>query len=294
MAKKEIPIYDINEIHQAINNDHHSHIEGFDILPLSSLHSDSVLTMPPFRQDFYLVSLTQTGKTKINVNTYNAALDRRLLWFVVPGQVISWVRDPNFKGYHLLFKEEFVKRTISNLQSEFPYLRFTENSMFDTTEEEQRWLELDMERMLSVFENPHPYQEKMLEGMLVSMLYNCKAIYERFKTTENQMSRGQILTQQFQQLVSKLYIDSKNVGDYAERLNVTPNYLTTAVKQNTGKTAKEIIHNRIYLESKNMLAFSSLGISEIAYQLNFQEPTHFTRFFKKLSGTTPHKFRKTQ
>jgi len=151
-----------------------------------------------------------------------------------------------------------------------------------------------MERMLSVFENPHPYQEKMLEGMLVSMLYNCKAIYERFKTTENQMSRGQILTQQFQQLVSKLYIDSKNVGDYAERLNVTPNYLTTAVKQNTGKTAKEIIHNRIYLESKNMLAFSSLGISEIAYQLNFQEPTHFTRFFKKLSGTTPHKFRKTQ
>ena len=129
--------------------------------------------------------------------------------------------------------------------------------------------------------------------MLVSVLYNCKSIYERFKTTESHLSRGQVLAQQFQQLVDKLYIDSKNVSDYAEQLNVTPNYLTTTVKQITGKTAKDIIQERLFLESKTILSFTDLDIAEIAYQLNFSEPTHFTRFFKKYSGTTPNKFRQT-
>jgi len=292
--KKEIPVYGINEIHGAINNDLSSHIPGFDIITINSLSPSTVLSMPPFRQEFYLISLTRTGKTRINVNTHDMELDKQLLWFVVPGQVISWVRDPNFEGYHLLFTEEFIRRTIPDLQAEFPFLRFSENSIFHTTDEEQKWLELDMERMLSVFENPHPYQEKVLESMVVSMLYNSKSIYERFKTSENQLSRGQVLTQRFRQMVNKLYIDSKNVGEYAKRLNVTPNYLTTTVKQNTGKTPKDIIQKRVFLESKNMLAYSTLDIAEIAYQLNFQEPTHFTRFFRKFSGTTPNKFRQAQ
>ncbi|GAA4271199.1 AraC family transcriptional regulator [Aquimarina gracilis] len=74
---------------------------------------------------------------------------------------------------------------------------------------------------------------------------------------------------------------------------MTPNYLTTTVKQITGKTAKDIIQQRVFLESKTMLSFTSLDIAEIAFQLNFQEPTHFTRFFKKYSGVTPNKFRQT-
>jgi len=255
--KKEIPVYGIDEIHGAINNDHSNHIPGFDIITIGSLNPSTVLSMPPFRQGFYLISLTRTGKTRINVNTRDTALDKQLLWFVVPGQVISWIRDPDFEGYHLLFTEEFIRRTIPNLQAEFPFLRFSENSVFHTTDEEQRWLELDMERMLSVFQNPHPYQEKVLEGMVVSMLYNSKSIYERFKSSENQLSSGQLLTQKFRQLVNTFYIDSKNVGEYAERLNVTPSYLTTTVKQNTGKTAKDIILKRVFLESKNMLAYST-------------------------------------
>jgi len=291
MSKKEIPVFGINEIHEAINNDHISHIPGFDIIDIASLSPSCVLSMPPFRQEFHLISLTQTSETIINVNTKGINLDQRMLWFVVPGQVMSWVRDPSNTGYHLLFMEDFVSGLSIDLQAEFPFLKLTERSVFNITDEEYESLELDMGRMLSVFQNPHPYQEKMLKGMLASLLYNCKSMHERHKTTESQLSRGQVLTQQFEQLVNKLYLDSKTVGDYAEHLNVTPNYLTTMVKEITGKTAKEVIQNRIFIESKNMLASSSLDIAEIAYQLNFQEPTHFTRFFKKFSGTTPYKFR---
>ncbi|AXG68864.1 arabinose operon regulatory protein [Kordia sp. SMS9] len=296
MTKKDIPVFNFsNDLHEATGYDHKSHIPAFDIFTLESLDPSCRKCMPPYRQGFYQIGiLSATGNSKINLNTNEVALEQLPLWFVVPGQVFSWVRDSETKGYHIQFRKEFISSTVTNLTEEFPFLKLSENSVFLMTSEEQASLEFDMKRMHSVFQNPHPYQEKMLEGMLVSVLYNCKSIYERYKTTESHLSRGQILTQQFQQLVDKLYVDSKNVSDYAEQLNVTPNYLTTIVKKITGKTAKDIIQERVFLESKTMLSFTAMDIAEIAYQLNFQEPTHFTRFFKKFSGLTPNKFRQAQ
>lgn len=182
-------------------------------------------------------------------------------------------------------------QVIPNLIEDFPFLKMSENQVLMMTKDELNSLLFDAKRMISVFQNPHPYQEKMLEGMLVSILYYCKAIFERHKTTENSLSRGQVITQKFENLVEKMYIDTKNVSDYADVLNITPSYLTTMIKQQTGKSAKDIIQERLLLESKSLLKFSDLDIAEIGYRLNFQEPTHFTRFFKKLSGTTPNRFR---
>ncbi|PRX54845.1 helix-turn-helix domain-containing protein [Flagellimonas meridianipacifica] len=295
MVQNEIPVFETsNDLHEATGYDHRSHIPGFDIFTLESLEPTARKCMPPYRQGFFQIGiLSNTGKSQININTNAVNLSELPLWFVVPGQVFSWFRDIETKGYHVQFRKEFIAQSIPNLTGEFPFLKLSENSVFLMTPEEQKSLEVDMERMHSVFHNPHPYQERMLQGMLTSVLYNCKSVYERYKTTESHLSRGQVLTQQFQQLVDKLYVDSRNVGDYAEQLNVTPNYLTTTVKQITGKTAKDVIQERIFLESKTMLSFTSLDVAEIAYQLNFQEPTHFTRFFKKHSGTTPNKFRKS-
>ena len=293
MTKKEIPVFETsNDIHAATGFDHRSHIPGFDIFTMESLEPSARRCMPPYRQGYYQIGiLSESAGARINLNTNAVDLEQFPLWFVVPGQVFSWVRDPNTKGIHIQFRKEFISQTIPELTETFPFLKITENSVFLMTFEEQRSLEIDMQRMLSVFENPHPYQEKMLEGMLVALLYNCKSIYERFKTKESHLSRKQALSQKFQQLVHNLYLDSKSVNDYAEKLKVTPNYLTKIVKEVTGKTAKDLIQERLFLESKTMLSFTSLDVAEVAYQLNFQEPTHFTRFFKKYSGTTPNKFR---
>ena len=182
--------------------------------------------------------------------------------------------------------------TFPDLNKDFPFLKMTENSVMMLTKEEHESLNFDIERMHSVFKSPHPYQEKMLEGMLGSLLYYCKAIYERHKTTENHLSRSQIIANKFEALVDKMYVDTKNVSDYADELNITPNYLTTTIKKLTGKSAKDIIQERLLMESKSLLKYSGLDIAEIAYRLNFQEPTHFTRFFKNLSGVTPNQFRR--
>ena len=296
MTKTEIPVFDTsNDYHEAIGFPHRSHIPNFDVYSIERLEPSARRCMAPYRQGFYHIGLlSYVGESRLNINTDWLALGEYTLWFVVPGQVFSWVRDEKMAGYNIMFKKEFLMHAVPNLVEDFPFLKMSESKVLLPTEEEHSSLLFDAQRMNSVFDNPHPYQEKMLEGMLVSFLYFCKAVHERYKSTENHLTRAQMITQQFEILVDKMYVDTKNVSDYADELNITPNYLTTTVKKLTGKSAKDVIQERLLVESKSLLKFSGLDIAEIAYRLNFQEPTHFTRFFKKWSGTTPNKFRQAE
>ena len=293
MTHTEIPVFETsNDLSEAMGFPHRSHIPNFDVYSLEGLEPSARRCMPPYRQGFYQIGLlSYVGESRLNLNTDWLTLEEYPLWFVVPGQVFSWVRDEKMAGFNIMFRKEFLMNVVDNVVEDFPFLKMSERSLLLLTKEEHESLYFDTQRMHSVFRNPHPYQEKMLEGMLVSFLYFCKAVYERYKSTETHLTRAQMITQKFEILVDKMYVDTKNVGDYADKLNITPNYLTTTVKKLTGKSAKDIIQERLLVESKSLLKFSGLDIGEIAYRLNFQEPTHFTRFFKKLSGTTPNKFR---
>ena len=78
---------------------------------------------------------------------------------------------------------------------------------------------------------------------------------------------------------------------YAERLNMTSDRLNDHVKRATGVTAGHLIRQRVLTEAKRQLVFTSAAIHEIAYDLAFADPSHFTRFFRKQTGMTPQAFR---
>jgi AraC family transcriptional activator of pobA len=81
------------------------------------------------------------------------------------------------------------------------------------------------------------------------------------------------------------------LGFYAENLAMTPDRLNDIVKRATGVTAGHLIRQRVLTEAKRQLVFTSLAIHEIAYDLSFSDPSHFARFFRKQTGTTPQAFR---
>src|SRR6266852_6069750 len=80
-------------------------------------------------------------------------------------------------------------------------------------------------------------------------------------------------------------------GFYAEKLAMTPGRLNDIVKRTTGVTAGHLIRQRVLTEAKHQLVFTTLAIHEIAYDLTFSDPSHFARFFRKQTGTTPQDFR---
>ncbi|MNY07174.1 HTH-type transcriptional activator Btr [compost metagenome] len=79
---------------------------------------------------------------------------------------------------------------------------------------------------------------------------------------------------------------------YAEQLFITPNHLNAICKSYIGSAAGEIIRERVLLEAKRLLVNKNLNINEIAIELNFNDNSYFTKFFKKATGLTPDEFRK--
>ena len=96
----------------------------------------------------------------------------------------------------------------------------------------------------------------------------------------------------FQQLVNEHYRTLKLPNEYAALLYVTPNYLNALCKDLLGKPAGEIIRDRIILEAKRLLSNADMNVGGIANQLNFQDNSYFTKFFKKYTNRTPEEFRK--
>ena len=84
----------------------------------------------------------------------------------------------------------------------------------------------------------------------------------------------------------------KSVAEYAEILNITSGHLNDTVQKEIGKTTSEIIHERIILEAKRLLYHSPKSVKEIAYELLYDDPSYFARFFKTHTQLTPEQFRK--
>jgi AraC family transcriptional regulator, transcriptional activator of pobA len=92
-------------------------------------------------------------------------------------------------------------------------------------------------------------------------------------------------------LVEENFRKERLLGFYADKLSITPDRLNDHVKRATGVTAGHLIRQRVLTEAKRQLVFTTQTINEIAYDLAFSDSSHFARFFRKQTGTTPHEFR---
>jgi YesN/AraC family two-component response regulator len=95
----------------------------------------------------------------------------------------------------------------------------------------------------------------------------------------------------FKQLIEDNFVSEKNVSAYAELLDINPSCLNELTKRITGITAGELIRNRVIDETKKLLYSSNLSGKEIAYDLGFDDPAYFSRFFKKYTSLTLKEFR---
>ena len=96
---------------------------------------------------------------------------------------------------------------------------------------------------------------------------------------------------EFKTLLAKNFINERKVGFYADKLNLSSKYFSTLIKEISDKTAGEWINEMLLLESKVRLKNQNYSIAQIAYDLNFSDPSHFGKFFKKHTGLSPKEFK---
>jgi len=113
---------------------------------------------------------------------------------------------------------------------------------------------------------------------------------DRSKGTEHTVYIDEKI-EQLRQLIEENFHETRHLTDYANWLNMTPDRLNEHCKRVTGKTAGSMVRQRLLIEAKRQLVYSDLSVSEIAYDLNFSDPSYFSRFFRKSTGVTPQQFR---
>jgi len=189
------------------------------------------------------------------------------------GYYISFAPDSLYLAYHLKDMMSSFEESILNMQ----LLSFrAEKAM-------QEELEAIVRKMQKECENNLWMRSEVLLGLLnVFMIYLSREL--RLERQAQIISRESEIARRFMTMLKQEFITRKKVADYADALNVTPNYLNSSVKKVTGFTASYQIHKQIILEAKRRMLYSDRSLKEIAYDLGFDNQAHFSKFFKSKTG----------
>jgi AraC family transcriptional regulator, transcriptional activator of pobA len=284
---------EINDIIERTGFPERTHIDGFHIIKMIDSGENFVKMMPPHSQDFFQIGFQSLMiETEFSLQTQNYSSLKNLLYFVAPHQAMSWVVETQNEGFILYFTRDFIVHFIKWIEDEFTFFQINESNIFELPIEHNNLIIKDLVELRSIFENKSSYQIPILQSKLIAFLYRCKEIYELQKQTQKSLSSNQLISLKFNNLVQKFYLQKRKIDDYAQMLNVSPNYLSAVIKATTSQNAKAILNERLLIEAKNLLSYSDDDISSIAYQLGFEEMTHFGRFFKTETGISPSEWRK--
>ena len=218
-----------------------------------------------------------------------------MLIFIAPGQVHSWKLTAPFAGYILLFTNDFFA-TRSIDESDHPlgaHLFDTPGSgpALNVLKERSSDFSQLFAKLIQEFEWAQPDQDGALHAYLRLLMIEAKRLSETLPGSSHKDESAALLTKKFLQLVERNFLAIVSVADYAEMLNVTPNHLIETTKRTVGKPAGRIVRERVLLEAKRLLCYSDMSASDIAYHLSFEDPSYFSRFFRKYTGMCPMDFR---
>lgn len=248
----------------------------------------------PHRHDYYTVlwSFTATGTHFIDFKEY--PLEPGHIFFISPGQVHQVITDPSPTGIVILFTRDFLQ--YNGIRETFiTHLKLfrdcNDNAPLPLSEAQATKLRVFVESMLAAYGSDQEFKYDTLGAYLRLFLIECNNTCSLDPPHTQQLQAGQQLLHEFKEMVEREYKGWHKVGEYAEALSITPSYLNNVVKSFLGKTAKEYILERLLLEAKRLVIFSSLSAKQIGYELGFDDPSNFSKFFRKMSGQNIAAFR---
>ncbi len=288
MAKK-LPVYSICTIKGT-----ESKPDEFIASRFSQYLAQRNYLLQPHGHSFYhLVFFTQ-GAGKQAIDFTNFLVKPGQIYFMNPGQVHNWQFSGEVDGYIVNFSEHFFDSFLKepNYLDRFPFFGgYGEDQVINLTGHCLTEVTKLFEGLLIELNPVKNHATEMIRTLLLQIFITVTRQIEPARL--KQLSKPGFTTlRNFQKLVNENYIKLKLPSEYAARLYVTPNYLYALCRDLLGKSAGEIIRDRIMLEAKRLLINADISITEIALQLNFQDNSYFTKFFKKYASKTPEEFRK--
>ena len=243
------------------------------------------------RHNYYEIFIFEKGGGSHEIDFNTATIEDGSVHFISPGQVHKVKRVPSSCGYIILFSREFFYLNNQNSNSLFniPFLNnnYTE-PVINLNEVDFNQIMTFINGIKSEYNNNQDHKKDAIQSYLNLLLLSCKRLFNEKKGKQELHNNT---FQDFRKLLENEFEKNHKVSSYAVRLGITDKQLSVLTKNIVGKTALEMIHDRIILEAKRLLKHSNHGIKEIAFFLSFDDPSHFGKFFKGKENITPKEYR---
>ncbi|MEG7336027.1 AraC family transcriptional regulator [Bacillus sp. 0102A] len=247
-----------------------------------------------YRYEFYMLICVIQGECVQWIDFEPISCRTGTLLAISPGQVHNFGHDENWDGWIILFRSEFLLPNTTTLNEHKLALDFDRlPNILNLNNEELRRGIISIERMIedSLVEGEEEDVHMLLRYQLYAFVAWLNILHKQKQMHDNIHSHTSPRFTKFQKLVDECFAELNHVSDYAIRLNCSEKTLNRATMAAVGISAKAFISARINLEAKRLLMHTDYSISDIAEKLNFKEPTHFNKFFKRETGCTPTEFR---
>ncbi|HQD09149.1 MAG TPA: helix-turn-helix transcriptional regulator [Flavihumibacter sp.] len=253
----------------------------------------------PFRLNAFVIGLVTGGSFELNISNQVFKVEKGALYFTSPWHIRQYANVHDWQGYLLFFTPDFI---FQYPQGEYIFREFrffhTENGLLVTPDSAQsEKLLTDLNQMYALLHSEHPERLKMLYHYLNIFLYECKSM---FVADTPAISNGKDSTlNNFLQSLNNYFIElNKGKKDkaltlkyVANELHLHPTYLSNLLKQQTGKTAAQLVRERLILEAQSLLKNTDMTVAEVAYYLHFKDNSNFAKFFRHQVGASPSDYR---
>ena len=246
------------------------------------------------RHAYYTVLLVSHANGIHSIDYHDYTFGTNEVHFVSPGQVHKVALTTKPEGSVITFSKDFLiqnnisERFISNINL---FQRFGKTPPLKVDSKTFARLNQIISEMESCLKHDLIYGMQATGALLQLFLIYSNNSSELDPLQIDEENSGICIFRDFKSLVDDKFKEWHKVKDYASEIHISPKHLSQTVKNISGKVAKTHIQDRLLLEAKRLLLHTNLSIKEIAFQIGFDEPLHFSSFFKKNAGISPSSYR---
>ena len=249
----------------------------------------------PCRIKAEILVLCKKGDIDASINLVDYHVSDNSFLVVLPGSIfqVNQIRG-DVEIYFAGFSSDFL-RTINPVKSllDITY-SIKHNPVVPLKEEMVELIEDYFKLGKRTKERFELNNRELSRHLYYCLIYAISSLYSNRKMDTGNLSPAERISQDFGQLVLDNYTKEKNVAFYASKLGITAAYLSTIVKQTTGRTCMEIISNMVIMDAKAQLKSTNLPIYQIADSLNFNNVAFFGKYFKRYVGVSPQEYRNSK
>lgn len=260
------------------------------VVSAAQMQGSLIQTGQPYRTKESRIIRVLQGKARISINLVEYEVEKNMLVISPPHSLIELLAiTPDYDFQIIVHENGFLPTLQENNLSNLYGPQGTVLLM-----EEEEWERIG--RFFSLlWESMHctPFRREVIQHLIVALLNDIRYIRDQKQAAApSHPSRQEEILRRFIALVNEYGKREHNTGFYADKLCLTTHYLSTVIREASGQTVMQWINQAVILEAKVLLKHSNLLVFQISDELNFPNPSFFSKFFKRITGMTPAEYQK--